>query len=81
MTALRDLRGNPVMPAAWLDGYQRTYPIHAEPPPQQGDLCRCGHERVYHEKLRAADPDGRCLHPGEDGFSGPCPCRRFTRAQ
>jgi hypothetical protein len=44
-----------------------------------GDLCRCGHERVYHEKLTASHPDGRCLHPGVDGLSGPCPCRRFVR--
>jgi hypothetical protein len=77
---LLDWRGEPVMPADWLDGYRRVYPIQAAPPLREGDLCRCGHARVYHEKQRAADPDGRCLHPGQDGLGGPCPCPQFARA-
>jgi hypothetical protein len=37
MTALLDWRGDPVMPAAWLEGYLRLHPIHREPFPVGGD--------------------------------------------
>lgn len=52
MTRLVDWRGDPVMPAAWLEGYERIHPIHREPFVVGSDEQKRRTQRMHEALLR-----------------------------